>query len=123
MDLQLPIEQTIGDLGMNVRSDAMPVYVPASGVLGRECEAFVVAEPSPDALCMWPQFVHDDRGVGVALVQDRAVLTDECHQAIKTQRREIDIRRREIWVLGCAEMRMGKPPVPGDRMHCASPSN
>ena len=100
----------------------MPEHIPPGRVILREPETFLPAESAPDALCVGTQLVDDDRGIGVAPVQDCTVFLDEHQQLVKSQRRDVDAWRRKVRIPDAAEMRVRKPTVTGDRVNAAEPS-
>ena len=51
------------DLAVNGLGNAMPQYIPARRMTRQEFASILERELLPDALRVWPQFVHDDRRV------------------------------------------------------------
>ena len=87
-----------------------------------EGQPLLPREMAPDALGVGPQLVHDDRRVGIALVQPGAVVLPEGGQLVQAQGGQVHARRRELRVLDPAKVRVRKPPVAGDRVDPAHPT-
>lgn len=78
-------------------------------------EAVVLAELTPDPLRERPQFVDDDRRVGVALVKYRAVRLDQGQQLVESQCRNVDVCGWEVRIFDAAEVCVGEPEDRVDR--------
>ena len=101
----------------------MPEHIPAGRVVLRERQAVLPAELAPDALGVRAQPVHDDRGVGIAFMQDRAVLPDEFQQRGQAECRQLDIGRWELRIVDAAKVGVRKPAVPGHGVNAAHPAH
>ncbi len=98
-------------LVVDLGCDAMAQHVPPGGVAAGELQAFLAAESAPDALGVRAQLVDDDRRIGVAGNQFRAVRRDQSTQRVESELSEIDSGGRELGILDAPEVGLRQPAV------------
>jgi hypothetical protein len=69
VNLKLSSQLGAGDLGMDIRCDAVAEDVPSCCVPLGKGEPFLPREMAPDALGVRTHFIHDNRWIGVPFMQ------------------------------------------------------
>lgn len=122
MDAELADELGGGDLGVDLRSDAVPRHVPAGRVVADEGELFLAAKARPDPLGVGSQLVDDDGGIGAEFAKPGPMELDEGNEPLQTEGGEIDPGRGEVGIVDSAEVGVGKPAMPRDGIDAALPA-